>query len=205
MHKLNFTLFCFVIAMLLFCPVKGYAEEKKQKEAAPEELKTAELETGGLSTEAQESKERKTGEWIAEACKIYLQDKMSPKDQNRLLEILELNLGIGQNGHLDIIKTWSAQSALEKSANEYNTSDTNENFIYMEDKVNLLGYNYIYFETCTVYKGMHAKRFIKYFENGFYPNRSLFIKEAYYYKILYYYLYIVQDSIIDKINRTITQ
>jgi hypothetical protein len=186
--------------MFLLCPVKGHAAEKEQKEAA-----TAELETEKLSTEAQESKERKTGEWIAEIGKIYLQDKMSPKDQDRLLEILELKLGIGQNGHLDIIKTWSAQSALERSANEHNTSGTNENFIYMEDKVNLLGYNYIYFETCTVYKSVHAERFIKYFENGFYPNRSLFIKEANYYKILYYYLYLVQDSLIGKINRTITQ
>ncbi len=158
-----------------------------------------------LPTLAKEQKSTKTDSWIDKVGTIYLQEKIPAAQQFALLRLLESRLGIEPDGKLNMIKAWNAQSQLEKAAIEYGNSGNNENFAYMEDKVNLLGYNYIYFEICTVYKERYAKRFIRYFENGFHPNRSMFIKEAYYYKILYYYLYLMQDQLIGKINTAVAQ
>ncbi|MBU1171088.1 MAG: hypothetical protein KKD44_16130 [Proteobacteria bacterium] len=143
-----------------------------------------------------------TDEWIPEVGKLYLQEKVSAKDLNTLFTLLGDHLGIQVNGSLDLIKTREAQAALNKYSEDPDKAFSN---IYFDDKQNLTGYNYIYFEMCTLNKDKQAARFKKYFENGFYPNRSLFTKEEYYYKILYYYLYIAQDGLVNRISNAVSQ
>jgi hypothetical protein len=58
---------------------------------------------------------------------------------------------------------------------------------------------------CTLHKDKYSDHFKRYFENGFYPNKSLYVKEEYYYKSLYYYLYIVQNGMISRLNLSISQ
>jgi hypothetical protein len=140
--------------------------------------------------------------WIPDVGKLYVKEKISAADLAILFSLLEKNLGIKTNGTLDLDKTREAQAALIKYSDDPNKTFSD---IYFDDKQNLTGYNYIYFEMCTLHKDKQADRFKKYFEQGFYPNRSLFIKEEYYYKSLYYYLYIVQDGLINRITHAIAQ
>lgn len=145
-------------------------------------------------------------EWIPEVGKLYntlySQEKMSQKDLETFLTGLEANIGINKDGSLDLGKARQAQAALN-----FYSEDPEKPFsdIYFDDKLNLTGYNYIYFEMCVLNRDKQANRFKSYFEHGFYPNKSLFIKEEYYYKVLYYYLLITQDGLINKITHAIDQ
>jgi hypothetical protein len=146
--------------------------------------------------------EETSSDWIPEIGRLYLQDKLSEKDLNTLFTSLEAHLGIQKNGMMDLVKTREAQAALYKYSEDPDKPFSN---IYFDDKQNLTGYNYIFFEMCILNKNKYANRFKTYFEHGFYPNRSLFIREEYYYKILYYYLYIAQDGLINRITHAINQ
>lgn len=141
-------------------------------------------------------------EWIPDVGKLYLQEKLTQSDLANLFSTLESHLGINQDGTLKLGKAREAQAALNQYSEDPEKPFSN---IYFDDKLNLTGYNYIYFEMCTLHKDKQADRFKAYFEKGFYPNKSLFIKEEYYYKILYYYLYIAQDGLINRITNAINQ
>lgn len=146
--------------------------------------------------------EEESSDWIPEVGKLYLREKISAKELADLFTTLEKHLGINQDGTLDLGRAREAQSALKKYSDDPEKPFSN---IYFDDKQNLTGYNYIYFEMCTLNKNSQAGRFKSYFEHGFYPNRSLFIKEEYYYKILYYYLYIAQEGLINRITHAVNQ
>lgn len=143
-----------------------------------------------------------SNDWIPDVGRLYLQEHVSAKDLMDLFSLIEEHLGIQKNGTLDLVKTREAQAALNKYSEDPDKPFSN---IYFDDKQNLTGYNYIYFEMCTLNKDKQADRFKTYFEKGFYPNRSLFIKEEYYYKILYYYLYIAQDGLVSRITHAVSQ
>lgn len=138
--------------------------------------------------------------WISDVGKLYIKDKLSDSELNTFISTLEKNLGIQADGKLDLIKAREAQAALNKYSEDPNKEFSN---IYFDDKQNLTGYNFIYFEMCTVHKDKQSPRFKRYFENGFYPSRNLFITEEYYYKSLYYYLLIAQDGLIRRISQAI--
>ncbi len=138
--------------------------------------------------------------WIADIGKLYVKDKLSDGELNTFFSSLEKNLGIYPDGKLDLIRAREAQASLYTYSEDPNKEFSN---IYFDDKQNLTGYNFIYFELCTVHKDKQSARFKRYFENGFYPNRNLFIAEEYYYKSLYYYLLVSQDGLIKRITQAI--
>ena len=144
--------------------------------------------------------EQPSNVWISDVGKLYFKEKLTSEDLDRLLSLLEKNLGIQSSGNLDLIKAREAQAALNAYSEDPNKEFSN---IYFDDKQNLTGYNYVYFEMCTVHKAQQGERFKKYFEYGFYPNRNLFITEEYYYKSLYYYLLVAQDGLIKRITQAI--
>jgi len=141
-------------------------------------------------------------DWISQVGKLYLQEKRSVNDQKKLYKLLDKSLGINRNGSLNLIKTREAHAALKQYSDNPDKEFSN---IYYDDKLNLTGYNFIYFEVCAFNKKSQSKRFKRYFENGFYPNRSLYLKEEYYYKTLYYYLYVIQEQLINKISQATTE
>ncbi len=138
--------------------------------------------------------------WISDVGRLYRKENPTTKDKSKLFNLLETSLGIRKNGTLNIVKAREAHAALKQYS-----FDPEKEFsdIYYDDKLDITGYNFIYFEVCAFNKKTKSEGFKKYFENGFYPNKSLFVKEEYYYKILYYYLYIIQDNLISKINKSI--
>ena len=138
--------------------------------------------------------------WISDVGRLYLKENKTVKEKNKLFNLLEISLGIKKNGSLNVVKAREAHAALRAYS-----FDPEKEFsdIYYDDKLDITGYNFIYFEVCAFNKNIKGNSFKRYFENGFYPNSSLFVKEEYYYKILYYYLYVIQDNLINKINTAI--
>jgi hypothetical protein len=153
-----------------------------------------------LFTNIPEPSEAPPDTWIPDVGKLYIKDKLSDAELATLFTTLEKSLGIQADGRLDLIRAREAQAALSAYCENPDKEFSN---IYFDDKQNLTGYTFIYFEMCTVHKDKQALRFKRYFENGFYPNRNMFTKEEYYYKSLYYYLLIAQDGLIRKITQTI--
>jgi hypothetical protein len=140
--------------------------------------------------------------WIPKIGQLYLKDQLSATERTALFTLLENHLGIQPDGTLNLVAAREAQAALKAYSEDPDKPFSN---IYFDDKQNLTGYNYIYFEMCTLHRKTEAKRFSNYFEHGFYPNRSLFTREEYYYKALYYYLVIAQDGLINRITAAINQ
>ncbi len=145
-------------------------------------------------------------DWMYDIAKLYLKDKLSLREQEHLLKTLENNLGIEPDGTLDFVQAWNAKSDLHTAVKESSRESDNvdDDFLYLVDRMNLLGLNYIYFHVCAIYEKQHAERFIRYFENGFYPNRAFFIKEGFYYKILNYYLYLIYTDTQNTLTKTIS-
>jgi hypothetical protein len=166
---------------------------------ASAELKKMHLEKA--KTSVRRNVEYDVKNWISNVGNLYLQEELSEEDKDNLFQMLESNLGIEPNGKLDLVRAWDASAELGKC--NFTSAHNDGSRIYIEDKLSLIGYNYIYFELCTLYREKYASRFIKYFENGFYPNRSMFPKNEFYYKILYYYLYNVQEELIAKLNKAV--
>lgn len=135
--------------------------------------------------------------WIASVGRLYMKDDLSPKERTSLLETLESHLGIQADGHLDIAVARQASARLSRYSGLREKPFSN---IYFDDKLNLTGYNAIYLETCVLNRADEGPRFIRYFENGYHPNRALFVKEEPYYKSLYYYLYLTQEDLVRAIN-----
>ena len=131
--------------------------------------------------------------WITDVGKLYIKDKLSDLELTTLFTTLEKSLGIQPDGRLDLIRARDAMSALHTYSEDPDKEFSN---IYFDDKQNLTGYNFVYFEMCTVHKATEGERFKRYFEKGFYPNRNLFTKEEYYYKALYYYLLVSHDGLL---------
>lgn len=140
--------------------------------------------------------------WISTVGHLYMRDKMSPKERAALFKLLDAHLGIEKDGHLNITATRQAQAELTHYSRLREKPFSN---IYFDDKLNLTGYNFLYLETCVLNQAEEAPRFIRYFENGYYPNRALFVKEELYYKCLYYYLYLSQAELVKAINDTVAQ
>lgn len=140
--------------------------------------------------------------WISTVGHLYMRDKMSPKERAALFKLLDSHLGIEKDGRLNITATRQAQAELTHYSRLRVKPFSN---IYFDDKLNLTGYNFLYLETCVLNQGEEAPRFIRYFENGYYPNRALFVKEELYYKCLYYYLYLSQAELVKAINDTVAQ
>ncbi|VVS95428.1 hypothetical protein [Desulfoluna spongiiphila] len=140
--------------------------------------------------------------WISTVGHLYMKDRMSPKERASLFSILDSHLGIEKDGRLDITTTRQAGVQLTRYSRLKEKPFSN---IYFDDKINLTGYNFLYLETCVLNQAEEAPRFIRYFENGYYPNRSLFVKEELYYKSLYYYLYLSQEQLVQAINDTVAQ
>lgn len=138
--------------------------------------------------------------WITDVGELYIKDKLSEQELATLFTTLEKSLGIQPDGSLDLIRAREAMTALYTYSENPDKEFSN---IYFDDKQNLTGYNFVYFEMCTVHKDKEGQRFKRYFEKGFYPNRNLFTKEEYYYKSLYYYLLVAQDGLIRKITEAI--
>ena len=139
--------------------------------------------------------------WISTVGKLYMKESLSPKDRSSLFKILDHRLGIEKDGRLNITTTRQAAAQLARYTRLKDKPFSN---IYFDDRVNLTGYNHIYLETCVLNQNTESNRFIRYFENGFYPNRALFVKEEHYYKILYYYLYLTQGNLVQAINTAVT-
>ncbi|VFQ46626.1 hypothetical protein [Desulfoluna butyratoxydans] len=135
--------------------------------------------------------------WIASVGRLYMKDTLSPKERTSLLETLESHLGIQADGHLDIAAARQASARLSRYSGLREKPFSN---IYFDDKLNLTGYNAIYLETCVLNRADEGPRFIRYFENGYHPNRALFVKEEPYYKSLYYYLYLTQEDLVRAVN-----
>jgi len=190
MLRLGFFVFISVLTFAAFISNNASAELKKM---SLEKAKTS----------VQRIVKYNVQSWPSDVGNLYLQEELSEEDQDDLFKMLESNLGIEPNGKLDLVRAWDASAALGK----FNFSSANKDgsSIYIEDKLSLIGYNYIYFEICTLYREKHGTRFKKYFENGFYPNRSIFPKNEFYYKILYYYLYNVQEELIEKLNKAVSE
>jgi len=122
------------------------------------------------------------------------------------LQILESRLGIKPDGSLNLVKSWTGAYALDRCSDSVknDTREVEDWFFELKDKFSLTGFNYLYFELCIMNQKQYGQRFVKYFENGFYPNRAMFDKTPYYYKSLYYYLLLVTDNISKKFNAAIT-
>ena len=139
--------------------------------------------------------------WIATVGRLYMKEDLTAEERLSLFTLLEEHLGIHPDGSLDISVTRKAADELHRYTRLKKRPFTH---IYFDDKLSLTGYHYIYLETCVLNQALETKRFIAYFENGFYPNRSLFVREEHYYKSLYYYLYLTQDALITAINNTVS-
>jgi len=188
MLRLKYFIFTSVLAFTVF-----------MSNNAPAELKKMSLEKA--KTSVSRSVEYDVERWPSEVSNLYLQEELSEEDQDSLFEILESKLGIEPDGKLDLVRAWDASAALGKF--NFSSASKDGSSIYIEDKLSLIGYNYIYFEICTLYRKKHRARFIKYFQNGFYPNRSMFPRNEFYYKILYYYLYNIQEELTEKLNQAV--
>ena len=140
--------------------------------------------------------------WVVKVGQLYMQQDKAAAVED-LLNILEKYLGIRPDGSLDIIQAWESKSDLAVDFDETEESraaagDTWR--YYLKDRLSLTGFNYLYFELCIKNKGLYQDRFLRYFENGFYPHRSLFSKNSYYYKSFYFYLYLVTPELSRKFN-----
>ena len=156
----------------------------------------------GEKVSVSNSNERARLLWVSTVGRLYTLETLSPKDKAAFFKILDHRLGIEKNGSLNITTTRQAADQLSRYDRMKEKPFTN---IYFDDKVNLTGYNYLYLETCVLNRQTETSRFVRYFENGFYPNRSLFIKEEHYYKILYYYLYLTQGPLVESINNSVAR
>lgn len=136
-------------------------------------------------------------DWVEQLANLYLQSEIPEKDQAAIFSIIENRLGIREDGTLDLMQSWNTRAQLARYENDSENEFYN---LYFEDKLSLIGLNYIYFEICTLYG--KKERFIRYFINGYTPNKALFPENRQYYKILYYYLYNVQDHLIQQISGT---
>ncbi len=157
-------------------------------------------------------------EWVVKAGRLYMKQKNAAACED-LLQILEKQLGVEKDGTLDLRQAWQSKKDLSLDFDEAfkEVSGTGDTWIkagvtdsaagdtswryYLKNKLSLIGFNYIYFELCTKYQDAYKERFIRYFENGFYPNRSLFSQNSNYYRSLYYYLYLTTSDISRKFNR----
>ncbi len=139
--------------------------------------------------------------WVLKVGGLYMQQDSAGSVED-MLAVLENRLGINPDGRLDLIQAWECMSELSgyvDQALEYSGGD--KTWLYfLKDKFSLVGFNYLYFEICTKYRDEHKDRFIRYFENGFYPNRHLFSQNAHYYKSLYYYLYLITPELSQQLS-----
>ncbi|WP_300669715.1 hypothetical protein [Desulfoluna sp.] len=140
--------------------------------------------------------------WISAVGKLYMRDQMTSRQRASFFKLLDSHLGIEKDGHLNITTARQTEAQLTQYSQLKVKPFSN---IYFDEKINLTGYNGLYLETCVLNRTDEAARFIRYFENGYYPNRSLFVKEELYYKCLYYYLYLTQEHLIQAINTTVAQ
>lgn len=164
--------------------------QKNQRDDRKKQLKEKEK-----AWAAARAKTMKT-DWIKQVETLYYKDTLSLSEERHLLELLETYLGIEKSGRINLMQARDAEASLNKAGLHYDENTRSEEYnIYFADKLNLLGFNHIYFEVCTRYKERHSLRFINYFENGFFPNQSIFPKENDYYRILYYYIYLVQGDL----------
>jgi hypothetical protein len=142
--------------------------------------------------------------WVIKVGQLYIEpDNDGAIEQ--LLTLLESNLGIEADGSLNIIKAWDSKYDLAGDVNS-----TMENWegdaawwYRLRDNFSLTGFNHLYFKICMTYQDRYADRFVRYFENGFYPNQALFAKNAHYYQSLYYYLYLIAPSVSNTFTRAI--
>lgn len=145
--------------------------------------------------------------WIIQCGRLYM-DQNNMESVDKMLVIMEDHLGINANGSLNIIKAWDCQYALsgdtERLLEEWQTENDESWLYYFKDYLSLTGLNNLYFRLCTTYKDAYADRFVTYFENGFYPNQSIFTKNAHYYQILYYYLLLTSGNVSERFSRAIT-
>ncbi|MFZ5563159.1 MAG: hypothetical protein ACOZBW_03850, partial [Thermodesulfobacteriota bacterium] len=143
--------------------------------------------------------------WIAEVGRLYMEQdgKRSPEP---LLSLLEEHMGIKATGYLDLVQTWEAAQDLalaDLAAGNYSGTDAPW-VLLLKEKFSLTGFNYLYFEICMQHRDNYKDRFIRYFEDGFYPNMALFPATAHYYKALYYYLLLVTDDLFKDFGRATT-
>jgi len=140
--------------------------------------------------------------WISTIGHLYMKEAITPQERTSMFALLETHLGIKKDGHLNITTARQAGVQLVRYSRLREKPFSN---IYFDDKLNLTGYNFLYLETCILNQAEEAARFIRYFENGYYPNRALFVKEEFHYKALYYYLYLSQEHLVRSINDTVAQ
>ena len=146
------------------------------------------------------STKRSTLLWISTVGQIYMRPSLSERERGILFALLRSHLGIQKDGTLDVTIARQAADQLGRYTRLKKRPFTRA---YFDDKLNLTGYNYIYLETCLLNRTLEASRFVSYFEQGFYPNRALFLKEEHYYKILYYYLYLTQETLVASVDNAV--
>ncbi|MFP4040107.1 MAG: hypothetical protein ACLFS7_06145 [Desulfosudaceae bacterium] len=143
--------------------------------------------------------------WVAKVGELYMQqqEQDKPSAVEDLLNILEKYLGIQPDGSLDLLQAWESKGALSINFDKVAESGSADDSwrYYLKDRLSLIGFNYLYFELCVKHKDRFQDRFQRYFENGFYANRSLFSRNSDYYKSLYFYLYLVTPQLSNKLNR----
>jgi hypothetical protein len=144
-------------------------------------------------------------QWIADVGRLYMEQdgKRSPEP---ILALLEEHMGVKSTGYLDLVQSWEAAQdlALADIAAGSSSGQTAPWVLLLKETFSLTGFNYLYFETCMRHRAAHGDRFIRYFENGFYPNMALFPATAHYYKSLYYYLLLVTDDLFREFGRATT-
>ncbi len=146
--------------------------------------------------------DEKMPQWIVQVGRLYMQqDKNSSPEQ--LLTILEEKLGIKASGVLDLVQAWESEYELANVARlAGNYLQENTLWLsYIKDLLSLTGFNYIYFQTCMLHRDKYRDRFIRYFENGFYPSRYIFSTSPEYYRSLYYYLLLVTNDLFRSFGR----
>ncbi len=140
-------------------------------------------------------------EWVVKVGTLYMQQN-NQGSMEPLLTLLEKNLGINTDGNLNIIQAWDSKYILAVSGD--NVLQNEEWQYHLKNYLSLTGLNHLYFKICTTYQEQYADRFLRYFENGFYPHKALFSRNAHYYQSLYYYLSLIANNINHKLTQTIS-
>ncbi|MDY6906272.1 MAG: hypothetical protein SWH61_16495 [Thermodesulfobacteriota bacterium] len=198
LNKISHSIWITFVAIWLMGPMAAHAE-----------LNTVQLEMPNASVDSSAVDKRTVkgvGEampaWVVEFGRLYLKEAEGEDVVEALLQLLAMNLGIQKDGNLDMVALWDGAYDLA------GCSDSTENIspgavdwlYYLKDKFSLTGFNYLFFEICLRHRDRYEMRFIRYFENGFYPHRAVFTKTPHYYQILYYYLTLVADDLSQRFN-----
>lgn len=140
--------------------------------------------------------------WVEEFGERYMKAADGEDSVGIMLNLLAENMGIQNDGTLDLVRLWDSAHDLAGCANATdNGSPSSVDWrYYLKDKFSLTGFNYLFFEICIRHRDRYEIRFIHYFENGFYPNRAVFSKTPQYYQILYYYLTLVTEDLSRRFN-----